>query len=582
MTPTATPKTVVTSHADPQAVARLVDAGLDPLLARLLVVRGVTEPLAARKFLNPPLADLPDPDAMADMPVAVRLIADALAAKTPICVYGDYDADGISAAALLHDLFAKLQHPVRVFLPDRFRDGYGLHHERLQELCDDGMQLFISVDCGTNSHDEIAAVRARGRQFIVCDHHAIGPQPAQPDALLNPQRTDCQYADKGLSAVGVALVVAQALRRELHRRGQTVALELKPMVELAALGTIADMAPMHGVNRALCWHGLRALGTSPRPGVQALAARETKVADVTADRVGFLLAPPINAAGRMNDPRTAFALLTTTSHDEARTLADQIDLENNRRKEAQAHVVDAALKLAQTLPGREHAVVVAQPDWHQGVVGIVASRVKDDFAVPAFVLAECEDGLARGSGRSIQGYDLVAGLHAVHQGALFTRFGGHAMAAGVTLPIAHVPEFRARLQAHVAETLPLGARDATWRVDAELTVPELTLELLALLDSLEPYGKGNEKPLFLLRDVELHRPTLVGKTGDWCKAALLEPGTQAAFARLRVDAFLAKSVLGTLRDRDRVDAVVRVERNAWRGQVSVQAKVQDLWASGTR
>lgn len=551
----------------------LLDAGIHPLLARLLVLRGIHTPVHAHKHLRPQLADLPDPNQMADVTLAAQLIADALQNNQQICVYGDYDADGISAAALLHDLFVRLGQPVRVFLPDRFRDGYGLHHQRLQELCDEGIQLFISVDCGTTSVTEIQGVRDRGRHFIVCDHHALGPQLPNASALLNPQRLDCQYADKGLSAVGVALVLAQALRRELHARGQTMTLDLKPMVELAALGTIADMAPMHGVNRILCWHGLRALGRSPRPGVQALAARNPKVADVSADRVGFLLAPPINAAGRMADPVTAFALLTTTDPLQAKQLADQIDLENNRRKEAQGLATSAALLQAGTQEGREHAVVVAHPEWHQGVVGIVAARLKDEFRVPTFVLAECEDGLARGSGRSISGYDLVTGLHAVHQGELFERFGGHAMAAGLTLKIEQIPEFRQRLQEHVAQTLPPDQRDHSLRIDAELTIPELTLDLLDVLDQLEPHGKGNEKPQFLLRGVELHRPVVVGKNADWVKATLLEPGEQAHWAKRSVGTFCARPVLEGLRDRDLVDVVVRVERNQFRGKVEVQATI---------
>ncbi len=558
---------------DPAHVAALVAAGIAPLLARILALRGMHTPHQAQQFLQPPLADLPDPTLLTGVTEAARLIADALASGAPICVYGDYDVDGISAAALLDDLFRRLGHTVRVFLPDRFRDGYGLHHDRLQELCDAGIALFISVDCGTTSHREIQAVRDRGREFIVCDHHALAATLPNASVVLNPQRPDCTYPDKSLSAVGVALVLAQALRRELHTRGTGKPVELKSLIELAALGTIADMAPMHGVNRILCWHGLRLLGKSARPGVQTLAARNTKIAAISADRVGFHLAPPINAAGRMADPQTAFELLTTQDPARALELAERIDLENNRRKDAQALAQVAALAQARVQAGREHAVVVAEAEWHQGVVGIVANKVKDELAVPAFVLAICADGLARGSGRSIPGYDLVAGLRAIHNDSLFERFGGHAMAAGVTLLAERVDEFRARLQAHVAANLPVAQRDRAVRVDAELQIADLTLDIVDLLDQLEPCGKGNERPQFLLRGVEFHRPTLLGKDRDWCRATLLAPGPQPAWARAGVGTFCARTVVDGFADRDSVDAVVRLERNIHNGKVTLQASI---------
>ncbi len=556
---------------DDAQVAALIDSGVPPLLARILVLRGVQTPELAKKFLQPQLADLPDPTLMTGVMAAARLVADALLAGDKICVYGDYDVDGISAAALLDDLFRRLGHTVRVFLPDRFRDGYGLHYDRLQELCDEGVALFISVDCGTTSVREIQAVRDRDRHFIICDHHALGPVRPNASVLLNPQQPECTYPDKSLSAVGVAMVLAQALRRELHSRGIGKPVELKSLIELSALGTIADMSPMHGVNRILCWHGLRLLGQSQRPGVQTLAARNTKIAMVSADRVGFHLAPPINAAGRMADPQTAFELLTTQNPARALELAELIDLENNRRKDAQALATVAALAQARIQEGNTHGVVVAHADWHQGVVGIVANKVKDELAVPTFVLAICADGMARGSGRSISGYDLVDGLRAIHADGLFERFGGHAMAAGVTLAADRVDTFRTRLQAHVAETLPLARRDRAIRIDATLTIAELELSIVDLLDQLEPCGKGNERPQFLLRGVEVHRPKFVGKDQDWCKTSLLASGNQPAWARQGVDAFCARSVMEGFGDGARVDAVVRLERNAYNGKVSLQA-----------
>ncbi len=566
---------------DPIAVARLVaELGLDALTARLLVNRDLVEPELARRFLQPPLRELPDPALMADAELAAEVIAEAVTSAKKICIYGDYDVDGISAAALLHHFFVEVGHPARVFLPDRFRDGYGLHPDRLAELADEGTQLFISVDCGSTAVTEIAAMRARGLDFIVCDHHTLGAVLPAATALLNPRRTDCLYPDKHLSAVGVALVLAMAVRRSLAKRGHPGGkIELKGLLELAALGTIADMVPLRGVNRTLAWHGLRQLGASPRAGIRALAA-QSGAQGIGADRVGFSLGPRINAAGRVADAHTAFHLLTTTDENHAKELAERIEVENNRRRTLQASVTESALLHASAQPDRRDAVVVMHADWHMGVVGIVANRLKDEFNVPAFVLAVGEDGLARGSGRSVPGYDLVEGLRACCFDGLAERFGGHAFAAGITLHQDNVDLFRTRLAAHVAENLPLDQRRRDLRLDAELEIRDATLELLERVEALEPFGKGNHRPLFLLRGVELAELTVVGKSRDWVKCRFLEAGKQPAWARKGVGGFGAAGLFEAVLRGDLVDAVVRLERNAFRGSVTLQATVEAVAPTG--
>lgn len=566
---------------DPDAVQHLATSlGVDPLLARLLANRHLTEPEQARAFLNPPLRDLPDPSLMADADLAAGVIADAVLAGQKICVYGDYDVDGISAAALLHHFFTAVGHPARVFLPDRFRDGYGLHPERLAELADQGTQLFISVDCGSTAVAEIAAMRARGLHFIVVDHHTLGAVLPDATALLNPKRLDCRYPDKHLSAVGVALVLATAVRRALASRGHAGGrVELKTLLELAALGTIADMVPLRGVNRTLAWHGLRQLGASPRAGIRALAA-QSGASGIGADRVGFSLGPRINAAGRVADPHTAFHLLTTADEKHAQELAERIEVENNRRKSLQASVTASALLHAADQPERGDAVVVVHADWHQGVVGIVANRLKDQFGVPAFVLAVGEDGLARGSGRSVPGYDLVEGLRACCHDGLADRFGGHAFAAGITLPHAHVETFRQRLAAHVAQTLPREDRRQELRIDAELDLRDATLEMLDRVEQLEPFGKDNPRPLFLMRGVEVAELAVVGKEKDWVRCRFLEPGRQPAWARKGIAGFGAAGVFEDVLRGEVVDVVMRLERNAFRGSVTLQATVEAVAPAG--
>ncbi|MSP91866.1 MAG: single-stranded-DNA-specific exonuclease RecJ [Myxococcales bacterium] len=579
----------VLHEPDPHAVAALTAAGHSPLLARLLALRGLRTPAAATAFLQPDLRSLPDPSTMADIDIAAARVADAVERGEKVCIYGDYDVDGITAAALLHGLCEAIGFAVEVFLPDRFRDGYGLHADRLQELCDRGVTLVISVDCGTTAVAEIAAVRARGVDFIVCDHHQLGAVRPNATALLNPQRPECGYPDKDLSAVGIALVLCQAVRRALDRRGWRRAgdgisaqrLELKGLVELAALGTIADVARLHGVNRVLCWHGLRNLGSTARPGVRALI-EASGPEGVGADRVGFQLAPRLNAVGRLQNPMDAFRLLTTKDAAEGKRLAELLDVENNRRREIEARDVATALELALAQDGCADAVVVFDASMHQGVVGIVAARLREKVNAPAFALTLGEDGLAKGSGRSVDGYDLVAGLHACEAlGPLFERYGGHAHAAGVTLRPDRIETFRVRLQAHVLRTLPAHKRVREVRLDAEVLVAEANFDLLTPLEALEPHGRGNAKPVLLLRDGELRDLRVVGKTREWVQAKLFAPGRQELWARPCLELFGALAAFEGLQGRgERVDVAVRLDRNAHNGKVRVQGKVEAVRRSG--
>lgn len=574
---------------------------VSPFVARLLANRGVTDVAAAQAFLAPKLASLPDPWLMADAKVAAERIAQAVVAGEHICVYGDYDVDGVSAAALMHGFLTSVGAEPRVFLPDRFRDGYGLHAERLQELCDEGVQLFISVDCGSKAVAPIAGVRARGVDFIVVDHHLLGAERPDVTALLNPRRPDCAYPDDGLCAVGVALVLVQGLRRSLVAAGHCTrqsAPGIGELLQLAALGTIADMVPLRHVNRVLAWHGLRRLGSSTRPGVRALAERARLQGKVAADHVGFALGPRINAAGRVASARAAFDLLTTQDSGRANELAEQVELENGKRRRIQKEVVEAALAAVERHAGTEHAVVVSGEGWHSGVVGIVAARLKDRYHVPTFVLGVA-DGVARGSGRSIPGYDLVAGLdtlqsdetllipdgQAVSDDAsprLFTRYGGHYFAAGVTMPASQVATFREALVAHVAAQLPPEERVREQLIDADLDVAELTLDVIDELHRLEPFGKGNRKPLFLLRGAVLAEARRVGQDGAWLKVKLVESESdRPLWGRRGVGGFGAAQLLDCGAQKgDLVDVVCRLEANHFRGKTSLQATLVEMALAG--
>ena len=537
----------------------------------MLVNRGVCTVEAARAFLRPSLASLPDPYQMADAEVAAERLCKAIVDGERICVYGDYDVDGVSSSALLATFLRSVDAPARVFLPDRFVDGYGLNLQRVEELSDEGVDLFISVDCGSNAIEPIAAARARGCDFIVCDHHQLGAQLPDTTALLNPRRPDCRYPADDLCAVGVALVLVQATRRKLSEAGFFGGRppSISALLEFAALGTIADMVPLQGVNRMLAWHGLRRLGRSRSPGVVALAQQSRLQGISKADHVGFMLGPRINAAGRVADARTAYELLTTTDRARALELARFVEVQNNRRRALQREVTEAALAAADEVEGREHAVVVADPGWHAGVVGIVAARVKDAFSVPTFVLS-IEDGVAKGSGRSVEGYDLVAGLRRLADKGLFSRFGGHYFAAGVTLPAEEVGRFAAALAQDVQEILPMEARRKRVQADAEAEVARLTLQTADELDCLEPHGRGNRKPQLLIRHAVVAGKRLLGADKAWARLRLVEDNDRPLWGRKGADLFCAADRASALEDGDVVSAVVRLQRNHFRGDVTLQ------------
>ncbi len=564
---------------DSEDVERIATSlGIDSVLAGLLVNRGLDQIDPARAFIDPQLSALPDPFAMADAERAANRLADAIISGEPICIYGDYDVDGVTSSALLFRFLRQLKVHAKVFLPDRFRDGYGLNIERLMELCDDGARLLIAVDCGTRAVDAVASVRARNVDVIVCDHHAPGPKLPPATALMNPHLEGSTWPDSNPSAVGVALVLVQATRRVLSLRGWfddgRPTPRLADLLQYAALGTIADMMSLRGFNRVVAAHGLRRLGRSTLPGVIAMKERAHLSEIASADHVGFVLGPRINAAGRVASATAAFNLLTTESREEAVELAARVEVENNRRKGYQASVTPAALAAGEEQVGREHAVVVADPGWHPGVVGIVASRVREHFAVPAFVLS-VKDGVAKGSGRSIKGYDLAAGLAAIAgtpaPDGLLQRYGGHYYAAGVTLDASRIDDFRAALVQHVATTLPPEQRVNEVRIDAELKLADLDRGLVEQIDRLEPFGKDNSRPTFLLREVVIARLQRVGKTLDWARMRLVEVSDRPLWSRTGVAAFGAARHVEGRRDGDHVDVVFRLERNTFRGKTTLQA-----------
>ena len=488
---------------DRAAAERLARAlGIEPVIARLLAQRGLADPDAASRFLRPSLDHLHDPAGLAGLDQAVVRLEAAFAAGERIVVHGDYDVDGISSTVILRRAMELLGANVGHFIPERLTDGYGLQPETIDRLHAGGARLVVSVDCGIRGHEAAERACQLGIDLIITDHHEPGASLPHAAAVINPKRRDCTYPDKNLAGVGVALKLVQAL---CGRAGK--AAWLPAFVKIAALGTLADVVPLVGENRVIAKLGLDLLSKGPhKVGLQALldvsglAGRRISGYDV-----GFVLAPRINAAGRMASPDIATRLLLATDASlaaETRALAEQLNAENVRRQQEEAAIVAEARRLVDTDPdiGARTVLVVGAEGWHRGVIGIVASKLVDAYCRPAIVLS-IDGAQAQGSCRSIPSFDILSALDGC--APLLERFGGHKAAAGLALPRDRIREFRLAVNACADRTLGPDDLRPRQRIDDDLGFRELTASIAAQVVALAPFGAGNPKPVFAASGVEI-------------------------------------------------------------------------------
>lgn len=519
------------ARPDPFRVADLSRRlGLKAPTATALVNRGVSDVDSAVAFLDPRLTHLADPSTLKDMDRAVARAVEARRLDQKVCVYGDFDADGMTSTALLADFLEQAGYEVATFVPDRQRDGYGVHGERLREIIAAGTRLVITADCGIRSAAEVALAKSLGADVIVLDHH--DPDDALPDAaaVVNPHRADCPSGFKGLAAVGVAFYFAGALRRALVEAGLLAAgvVDLRPLLDLVAVGTIADVVPLLRDNRVFATAGLKRLNEAPRVGLTALKA----VADldgrpVTAGTVGFALAPRLNASGRLSDPRISLDLLRAKDPEAAKRNAEALDQENDARREVLRGVLEEArAKVEATGGAARRAIVVAGAGWHPGVVGIVASKLVEAYHRPSLVLA-IEDGVAKGSARSVRGFDVGAAIGRFE--AMLDRCGGHPMAAGLALQTARLEEFTAAFLDHADAAVPDASLVPHLSIDGEVLPADADRALAEELARLAPFGAGNPEPVFASRDVTVREVRVMGKDRTHLRLSFDTPrGTRPA------------------------------------------------------
>jgi single-stranded-DNA-specific exonuclease len=498
--------------AEADAVAALSAAlGIGPPAAKVLVHRGFRDPAAARRFLNPAFEELHDPLAMRDMAVAIERIARAIAVGERILIYGDYDVDGTTSVVLLTKAFELAGGAPAYHVPHRLKDGYGMRSEVVEAAAEQGVKLIVSVDTGIRAAEVVRRAGVLGIDVIVTDHHL--PETELPPALavLNPNRPDCSYPEKNLCGAGVAFKLIQALLPSLGWPAEKVRRVAESFLKLAAIATVADVVPLTGENRILVAHGLRGLDKVRNAGLRALldvAGFTEGTAPPNARQVAFQLAPRLNAAGRMDTAKLAVELFLTADPARARELAQQLQDQNSDRRQVEAEIRDICEQIA--VGEGECALVYYAETWHRGVLGIVASRLVERLHRPVFVLGRnADDGLASGSGRSIAAFHLLEALESMPE--LFVRFGGHAHAAGVTMEVANVPEFRRRFDAFAASRLCADDFLRRVEIDAVLEVAEIGEQAIDELFTLAPFGHGNPPPLFAALAVEVAAQPIVMK-----------------------------------------------------------------------
>ncbi|HEY4132186.1 MAG TPA: single-stranded-DNA-specific exonuclease RecJ [Gemmatimonadaceae bacterium] len=551
---------------DPTVVARLHDElHLPVAITRLLAARGFGAPDDAKAYLRPRLEQLHDPKCLSDLDRACERIVRALRENETILVHGDYDVDGICSTTLMVKTLAQLGGNPVPFIPRRIQDGYDLTDAGVRAARECGAKLVITCDCGTSALAPIADLQAGGIDVIVTDHHLPGGPLPNAYAVLNPRKPGCTSTDKDLAAVGVAFKLALALTRAVGGNENNV----YGMLDLVALATIADVAPLRGENRVFVRYGLKLLNEAGRPGIRAMiraAGLEGK--SLTAGRVGFILAPRLNAAGRLGSALRGVDLLLSTTDAEANPIARELEELNARRQEMDRSTLERARLLVQQMDlASTFGIVLAEQGWHPGVIGIVASRLVEEFGRPTLLIA-LDGAEGKGSGRSISAFDLHGGLSECRD--LLIRFGGHRAAAGVTIATDRVAEFAARFNAIATSRLTEDDLVPELRVDLELPFEDVTEELESLLRHLEPCGMGNPSPLLVSLGVTVAGPArTIGKDG--LKVPLHSNGRDLVA--------LGWGMASRARELDvgaTIDIAYRLERDDYKGESRIQARLADF------
>jgi single-stranded-DNA-specific exonuclease len=540
-------------------------ADLPPLIVQILYNRGFTQPQEVHEFLAHQWSG-DDPLALKGMPEAVARLGQAIASQEPIAVYGDYDVDGVTATTVMVQALTTLGARVRAYIPNRFDEGYGLNNEALAELAGQGVKVVLTVDCGIRSLKEVAYGNSLGLDIIITDHHHVGDETPPALAAINPKQPGCGYPFKDLAGVGLAYKLVQALanRGPLDHNG----LQPADFLDLVALGTIADLAPLYGENRKLAQAGLYRLNHSLRPGLAVLMEKIGTGSVISAGTIGFVIGPRLNAAGRLDSAVAAYQLLMAATDFEAIHLATQLDLQNRERQRLTQQTVAAARQTILADDVRRPLYFIHHPDFNPGIVGLAASRLSEEFYRPVLV-AEHGPQYTKGSARSIPDFHITEALDQCAD--LLVRYGGHAAAAGFTLANENVPAFEARLLQVAQQKLDVSALRPGLTIDAEVNLRGVKPDLVEAITALQPFGYGNPTPTFLSRNLTIKSLKTIGQENHHLRLALHD-GRQIWSAV----AFRQGYWADRLRPGQQIDIVYMLEFNEWNGERRMQLEIKDL------
>lgn len=557
--------------AEGEAIANELSGALNihPALGRLLVVRGVQTVSQARHFFRPQLTELHDPFLMNDMQVAVDRLNLALTKKERVLVYGDYDVDGCTAVALVYKFLRQYYANVDYYIPDRYDEGYGVSFKGVDFAAETGVKLIIVLDCGIKAVEEIQYAKDQGIDFIICDHHVPDPLLPPAVAILNPKREDNLYPYTDLSGCGVGFKFMQAFALSNGIEFN----KLYDLLDLCAVSIASDIVPIMGENRVLAYHGLRCLNSNASTGLQAIAEvcglgdRELTMNDII-----FKIGPRINASGRMQNGKEAVALLVERDATAAQELASHINLYNEQRKDLDRQMTEEAYETARQMPGIEDrkAVVIYNEQWHKGIIGIVASRLTEQFYRPAVVLTRAE-GLATGSARSVSGFDVYAAVQSCAD--LLENFGGHTYAAGLSMKVEHVEEFSRRFEAYVEQHILDEQTQPTMDIVGQLDFKDINFDFYRQLRRFAPYGPGNERPVFSTLGVfDYGTSKVVGRGQEHIKLELVDGKSSHVMNGI---AFGQANQARYIKTRRGFDICYSVEENSHkRGEVQLQ--IEDI------
>ena len=557
------------TQEEQQAAERLsAELEISPVAGRILAGRGIRTAAEARSYIRPSLDSLHDPFLMRDMGLAVDRLCQAIDNHERIMVYGDYDVDGTTAVALMYSFLKTQTDNLIYYIPDRYTEGYGISTKGIDTAKEKGCTLVIALDCGIKSVEKMQYAKSLGVDFIICDHHTPGDIIPEAVAVLNMKRSDCHYPYKELSGCGVGfkLVQAYAQRRLLPMQ------QVYRLLPLLAMSIASDVVPVTGENRILAFYGLRALNASPSVGVQAIM----KVAGIEGKTVNmsdlvFKFGPRINAAGRIKSGAEAVRLLITDDAEAALRFAQDIDSYNQDRRDKDTKTTDEALEQLQQDPmnASKHTTVVFSPDWHKGVVGIAASRLTETYYRPTIVLTAGDDDIISGSARSVSDFDIYTAIDSCRD--LLTNFGGHKFAAGLSMHRKDLPEFQRRFEEYVAAHIMPEQQVPTLDIEAEVELSDMNWKMYKILQCLEPFGPGNERPLFLCRHLINNRSTRAVSEGRHLHLDLTD-----RIVAMDGIAFGQGDKAEHLQNGNSIDICFYLEENTYRGRSTLQMNAQDI------